>query len=413
MKKTWYVMIHEIRTTLRRKTFVIFAFGLPLVLAIIAVAIGFANRDTATELAETIAERAAAEAMGTPGYVDEGNLIAALPDDVPEDWMIEYPNVEAAQQALEEGEINGYFVIPADYIESGELLHVKLTHDPLSSGGRTGVMEWILLYNLFEGDAQLAADVWNPLEVKTTSLATAEEQNTEDVWIVELLPNLMSLVLYMVILIASGVLVQAITDEKKNRVMEVLLSSVSTNQMITGKILGVAILGLLMMLAWGALMWGVANFGGQPLSIPAGFELPADLLFWSAIYALFGYLMYGSLMAGLGALAPDIKDTRSASLIVLSPFILAYMFMIVVIELPNGAIAILLSLFPLTSPVAMITRMTVTEIPFWQASLAAVLQLAGAIVIIRLVARLFRAQTLLSGQSFEAKRFFAMLAGRV
>ena len=148
------------------------------------------------------------------------------------------------------------------------------------------------------------------------------------------------------------------------------------------------------------------------LNIPAGFELPPELLFWACLFALFGYLMYGSLMAGLGALAPDIKDTRSAAFIVLSPFIVAYMFMIVFIEAPNGPLAIILSLFPLTSPVVMITRMTVTAVPTWQSALAAVLQLIGAIVIIRMVAQLFRAQALLSGQSFSIKGYFNALLGR-
>ena len=118
-------------------------------------------------------------------------------------------------------------------------------------------------------------------------------------------------------------------------------------------------------------------------------------------------------MAGLGALAPDVKDARSGSILVLSPFILAYMFMVVIIDAPGSPLALTLSLFPLTSPVIMITRMTVMDVPTWQAALAAVIQLLGAVVIIRLVAQLFRAQTLLSGQPFETKRFFGALLGRV
>ena len=184
---------------------------------------------------------------------------------------------------------------------------------------------------------------------------------SEDSWIVELLPNAMALILYMVIIMSSSVLVMAMTDEKKNRVLEVLLSSVSSRQLVTGKILAVGFLGLIIMFLWIGMLWSVTRFGGQPLSIPEGFKLPTPLLFWACIYAFLGYAIYGSQMAGLGALAPDIKDSRSVSFIVLIPLIAVYMFLIVIVTNPDGPIAIILSLFPLTSPVGMITRMAATE----------------------------------------------------
>ena len=166
------------------------------------------------------------------------------------------------------------------------------------------------------------------------------------------------------------------------------------------------------MALWVLVLWSVANFGGQPLAIPEGFELPIPLLLWACVYALLGYAIYGSQMAGLGALAPELKDSRGVSFIVLIPLIAVYMFLIVIITNPDSPIAIFFSLFPLTSPVGMITRMVATEVPAWQSALAALLQIAGAIVIVRIVARIFRAQTLLSGQPLSVKRYFGALLGR-
>jgi ABC-2 type transport system permease protein len=71
-----------------------------------------------------------------------------------------------------------------------------------------------------------------------------------------------------------------------------------------------------------------------------------------------------------------------------------------------------LSLFPLTSPVSMISRMTVTDVPLWQLILAAILQLLTALIIVRLVARLFRAQILLSGAAPSPGRYLKVLIGR-
>jgi ABC-2 type transport system permease protein len=271
-------------------------------------------------------------------------------------------------------------------------------------------LEWLLVANLL-GDTELAEKVWNPINVTFTAQDPQLDEN-EDSWVVELLPNMMSFALYMVIIMSSGVMIAAVTDEKKNRVMEVLLSSVSTDQLIAGKIIAVGVLGLFIIAAWLIVFWAIAKFGGQALSIPQGFTLPTNLLVWSIVFALFGYAIYGAQMAGVGALVPDIKDSRSITFIVLAPLILVYVFLVAIVANPNGLIAVILSFFPLTSPIAMVARMAATDIPWWQSLIAALLQLAAIIFIIRLVARLFHAQTLLSGQSVSAKQYYKVLMGR-
>jgi ABC-2 type transport system permease protein len=408
MNKTWLIMKNEIRVTLGRKTFTLFAFGLPVVLGIIAlvtIVINNSGDDGAAEPAET-------QQQFVEGYVDPGNLIQSLPENVMAEWLLPFADEAAARQALEAGDIRGYYLIAADYLASGDVRYVKETFDPIGDSVQTQGMEWILLYNLAGGDISLAGALWQPLNLEMTSLAPAIEEGYEDNWFVEMMPTLMTVILYMVILIAASALIAAVAEEKKNRVMEILLSSVTPNQFIGGKILALGFLGFLMFLAYVGIMWMVANFGGQGLNIPEGYELPTNLLVWATIFAVLGYAMYGSLMAGLGALAPDVKDTRSTSLLLLSPMIAAYMFNIVVIANPNGPIAMVLSLFPLTSPVSMISRMTVTDVPLWQLILAAFLQLLTALIIVRLVARLFRAQILLSGAAPSQGRYLKVLIGR-
>lgn len=412
MKKTMLVMFSEIRTTLGRKTFLILALGIPLVLGIIALIVMAVNRDASSALAESVGRgRFDATQQMAEGYVDQGGLIDVLPADVPSGWLTEYPDEAAAQAALEAEEIAAYYIIPADYLASGEVAYVTLQHNPISDRVNADGIERILLLNLL-GDAELADDVWNPLDVKVTALESAKSEAAEDSWIVELFPTLMVLLLYMVILMPASVLVNAVTDEKKNRVMEVLMSSLSPGQMITGKILALGLLGLLQTTLWFGVLWAVVRFGGRPLRIPAGFAVPTQLLVWSFVYGLLGYAMYGAQMAGLGALAPDIKDVRGASLIILSPLIVVYMFAVGIFVAPDGPLALVMSLFPLTSPVGMIARMTQVTVPLWQLVLAAVLQALAAILIVRTVARLFRAQHLLSGQPFSVKRFFGALLGR-
>ena len=411
MKKTVLVMLHEIRTSLRRKSFVIMALGLPLALGIVAVIMMTVNRDGSTATASARARTVDAGQEMAEGYVDHGGLIRVLPDDIPAGWLTEYPDEAAAQAALEAGQIVGYYLIPADYVESGNITYVRQTYSPLSDRASTAGIEWILLANLVP-DLELAAAVRQPLDLQVTALAQAGAQTDEDNWIVELLPTLMAVILYMAIILPSGTLVNAVTDEKKNRVMEVLMSSISSEQMITGKILAIGLLGLLQLALWMGVLLMVVHFGGRPLDIPAGFTVPTQLVVWAFVYALLGYAMYGAQMAGVGALAPDVKDTRSVSFIVLAPIIVVYVFLVAIVLAPDGPFALAMSLFPLTSPVAMIARMTQTTVPLWQAVLAAALQLLTAIWIVRLVARLFHAQHLLSGQPFSVASYYRALLGR-
>jgi ABC-2 type transport system permease protein len=412
MKKTWAVMVNEIRTSLGRKAFVIVSLGLPLLVGVIVLVMILLGRDTAPAgPSETGPQRPEAT-----GYVDPAGLIRVLPSDVPDGWLMSYPDEMAAQAALEAGDIQGYYVIPAGYLQSGELSYVQLDYDFISGNALDHArMGWVLLVNLFEGDEAAARAGWAPLDVnwqQTTAAGAAGQDASDQGWISELLPNLMAFLLYMAIILPASTLVSTVTDEKKNRVMEILLSSVSPGQLISGKILALGLLGLLQMSLWVAILWVVAHLGGQALAIPPGFSIPTSLLVWTLVYTLLGYAMYGSQMAGLGALAPDVKDTSGPVMIVLSPLIIVYVFLVIIVRRPDGALAVALSLFPLTSPVAMMARMTATDVPVWQPLLAAVLQLLTAIVIVRAVARLFHAQTLLSGQPFNLKTYSRALLGR-
>jgi ABC-2 type transport system permease protein len=410
MQKMLRVLWHEMRTTLRRKSFLIVAFGLPLSMILVALVAALASRDTT---ADTLATLTASDQDPTlrEGYVDASGLVDELPADVPQDLLRVYPSEESAQGALDAGEIEAYYLIPPDYLDTGELTYVRLHYNPLSGETRPMRMEWVLVYNLV-GDPDLAARVWDPLDVETTALALDDPEAASENWFVELFPTVMTLSLYMAILMPAGMLVNAVTDEKKNRIMEVLMSSVSSYQMIAGKIVAMGIMGLLQLAVWLGVLLLVVRLGGRSLDIPAGTEVPTGLLAWALVYGLMGYAMYGAQMAGVGALVPDLKDARAISFIIMAPLIVVYMFLVAIVLEPDGPFALVMSLFPLTSPVAMVARMTRTDVPLWQALLAAMLQLLTAAVIVRLAARLFRAQHLLSGQAFSVGGFYRALLGR-
>ena len=409
MHKTLMIMAAEMRTSLRRKSFVMVAIVAPLLLGLIALGIGLANRNALETVLGDLQSGAAA--VGVAGLVDPGRLVKTHPADEAHDSLLAFGDETAARTALEQGAVDGYYVIAPDYLQSGRVTYVTADFSVMSDRLDTAALERLLLVNILGGDARLAELVQQPFDLQVTSLAPAAPA-VEETWINEMLPLLMVLILYMSLLMPGGILISAVVDEKKNRVMEVLMTSVSPAQMVTGKIVALGVLGLVMTGMWLGVLWTVARFGGSPLGIPAGFSIPTSLLAWALIYFLGGYAIYGAQFAGVGALAPDVNQTKSVTWIVMMPIIVAYMFMAVAFENPSGTLAVALSLFPLTSSVAMIGRMAGGSVPLWQAVLAAVLQFVTAYFIVRLTARLFRAQHLLTGQPLSVASFYRTLLGR-
>jgi ABC-2 type transport system permease protein len=148
--------------------------------------------------------------------------------------------------------------------------------------------------------------------------------------------------------------------------------------------------------------------------LPDNFVFPLDILIWGVVFFLGGYGLYASLMAGTGAMVPRMKEAGAASYIASSPLFIGYAFGLMA-PLANAAespFLIFLSLFPLTSPVVMIMRLTNNEVPLWQLLLAALLVFLTAGFALRAAAAMFHTRNLLSGQPFSLRRYLTAVVGR-
>ena len=405
LNKIFLVMRQEIYATLRRAFFVIFAFGLPIVLGIIAIVIYMVQNNAPEEVVEETPEMVEL----VQGYVDPEGYIRHIPEDMIYHTFIKFDTEAEAQTALDEETISGYFLVPEDFLETGDLTYVVPEFNLGQDRPDTYIFQRVLGINLFGDDFELGAMAMAPMNLNTSPAQVSTGPITQDNWFARSLPMYLVILLYIVILVPASSLVNSITDEKKNRVIEILLSSVSASQFFIGKLLALGLLGILQTMVWVAVMWGVAEFGGRPLNLPEDFSIPTQLLVWAVVFAFMGYGMYGTQMAGIGALAPDVKDTRSVTMLVLAPLLFGYSFNIIFIEAPDTIFALVLSLFPLTAPVVMIGRMAVSNIPIWQPIVSLLLQMLAVVWIVRVFTRLFKAQALLSGQELTAKRLFQAL----
>jgi ABC-2 type transport system permease protein len=274
------------------------------------------------------------------------------------------------------------------------------------------VMRRTIFANLLGNDPERLARASQPMDVEVDAQKPRETGRDEDNPLTFFLPYGTMLILYMVILMSATLLLNSVTDEKKNRVMEILLVSMSPRQLLAGKILGLGIMGLVQAVIWVGTSYTMLRVSGRTFSLPAEYQLPVSLLAWGVVFFVLGYAVYATLMAGLGALAPNLQAASQATIMVIWPLILPMLFVVSLIEDTHGPLATGFSLFPLTAPVAMITRLAVGGVPPWQPFLSAGLLLITAILAVRAVGAMFQAQTLLSGQSLSVRAYYRALLGR-
>jgi ABC-2 type transport system permease protein len=425
MNKTLLVLRHELITTLRRPLFLLVAFGIPLLVILIFAGVriikgGSTDSGDATSSTGTFG-------LKVEGYVDQSGLISVIPADIPADHLVAYVDEEQAQQALESGEIAAYYIVPEDYVETGGIFYVYPDTTPLTSGGQAWLMRRTLLLNLLGGNAELANQVWDPMNLEVTNLAPEPQHDRysgedcsrpgfvcESSLLVRYLPSIMAVFFFTFFMSGSNQLFSNIRSEKGNRTIEVLMLTITPRQMLAGKIMGLGLAGLLHTIAWVGTVFVLMKIGGQTLNLPQEFTFPASILAWALVFFLLGFAVYASLMAGLGALVPDMKESGHASFVVMTPLFAGYVVGILApaAQATHAALPTALSLFPLTAPIVMVMRLTVGGVPAWQLLLSVGLMLVTAYGIIRAVAAMFHAQNLLSGQPFSVKRFFRALMGR-
>jgi ABC-2 type transport system permease protein len=406
MRNTLLILVNEIVTTIRRPSFLFTLFGLPLVAALIFGIIGFLGRNQSGQVESFFSP--AVDTLPT-GYLDKSGIITQ-PGDDPQ--LVKYESEELIREDLASGKISGYIVIPEDYIVNGSLDYVKTDFNPLSAFEQAGKFQDLLTKNLLVDDPETAERYINPLNIELINKNPDPKQAQESTASL-LIPTAITVLFYIILVSSATLLLHSITKEKENRVMEMLMSSVTSRQILTGKIIALGLVGLLQTGVWlgsGLLLMGT---GRQMNMLPDVIDIPTSFMIWSLIFFLGGYLLYASLMAGVGAMVPNLREASQATTLVIMPMIVPLVMMNNLIQSPDGALAMTLSFIPFTAPVAMLTRMAVVTVPWWQVAISAILLILFAIWVIQVISNLFRSQVILSGQPFSNKRFIKALFGTV
>jgi ABC-2 type transport system permease protein len=205
-------------------------------------------------------------------------------------------------------------------------------------------------------------------------------------------PFSMFLLLTMSIFFSSGYLLQGIAEEKQNRVIEVILSSVRPTELLVGKIIGLGAAGLLQVLVYVGFLFFPA------ITIFALFHLSLLNLLLSVVYFLLGYLLFAGLMAGTGVLGNSPQESGQLSAFWTLTSVIPMFLMAPISESPNSWLARGLSFFPLTAPVTMLLRVSAAEVPVIDIVLSIAGLVLGIYLSIKGAAKIFRAAALMYGK---------------
>lgn len=215
-------------------------------------------------------------------------------------------------------------------------------------------------------------------------------------------------IIYMFIFIYGSQLMRSAMDEKKDRIVEVLVSSVKPFQLLMGKIIGVALVAFTQFLLWVLLIIALLSVFGQNVMqnntkdlmmvlsiLKSGETLRLLILF--LIYFIGGYLLYGSLFAAIGGAVDSETDTQQFMLPITLPMILAIVFAQTIISEPNGDIAKVLSQIPFTSPIVMLVRLNF-GVPIWEIALSISLLILTFLLSVYIAAKIYRVGILSYGK---------------
>ena len=416
MEKTWIVFKTEIINTITRRSFLLTLILVPLIPAIILGVVSLIGGDGGDQGDGTGGLggilQPPQEASVQDGYVDLAGVVEEVPADLGEGRLIAYQNEEAAQDAARSDEIRGYFVIQQDFLDTGEISYYREDFNPLNALETTSIIETVIRYNLLEGDLEQLEAFTYPVQVNRVDLSPEVEERDPENPLAFYVPYGVSMLFYVVIITSASLLMSSIAKEKENRVMEILMSSIKPIHLFTGKILGLGVVGLGQMVLWLGSALLMLRLGGGTLNIPQNLQLPPGIFSWGILFFILGYLMYASIMAGVGAFVPNIKEASQATFYVIMPLLVPLILVGVIIEQPNAALPTVLSLIPFTAPTTILTRMAVSPVPLWQLLTAIGLLILTIYILIRAVAGMFRAQLLLTGKEFNLGRYLKTLIGQ-
>ena len=426
MSKILIIIQREFLTRIQKKSFILLTILMPFIIAAVAVA---------PLLLASIKD----DTQHTVMLVDKTLKYAPLFEDNESYHFVTAPEV-LPEFREEDANVKAVILISEDLVENPNALKMysseevpadlqRLTEDILSEKVRA---DKLASYNV-EGLEEIIASAEVNISAQTVKWTDDGGETSSNSGIALGVGFLFTFMIYMFVMSYGGMVMQGVMEEKTNRIMEIIVSSVKPFQLMMGKIIGIALVGFVQIAIWGVMltviltavsfimgtpevatpptmMGGDAAMqtvvaeaqAGNPVTEILGALPIVELLIMFVLYFIGGYLLYASFFAAVGASINAQEDSSQFMMPVILIMIFGLYAALYGAENPDGPLAFYASIFPLTSPIVMMVRIPF-GVPLWQELLSLALLYASAIFIVWMSGRIYRVGILMYGKKPTVK----------
>ena len=401
MRNFWLLARHEYRKLVGKRSFLVGTLGFPLILMVVmAAGIFIAIQGDQTR---------------PIGYVDKAGVIntAVIPETEDGEELLPlrpFPDETAARQALTDQEIQVFFVIPADYRRSLQMDAFYWQDTP----GETVYSDFnrylrANLANDYPANIQTRLVEGSDLIVRAAD--GSREFNSRNI-LSFFIPFIAAFFFIFVVMSSSGYLLQVVTDEKENRTIEIMMTTVSPGQLIGGKALGLLAVSLTQVLIWvftGIIAIMIGAFFIDALRFVS---VPWSLLLVVVLFFIPAYAFIAGIMTAIGSAVTELTQAQQIAGILNLLFLLPFFFTALFLANPNSPILVFLTFFPTSSFITVLMRWGMSTVPLWQMALSWLILVASAILSVWVAARIFHTGMLRYGQSLSLKEAFSAVRHR-
>lgn len=325
------------------------------------------------------------------------------------------------------GKIDGYIIITDNVLNASE----SASFFSSGSGGlsiaselrdnlRSAVREELLSRTNVSDDIRSIFDIRPDIESKRITDTGEKEVNEGMSFIIA---YIMAMAIYMAMFGYGSLIMQGVIEEKTNRIVEVIVSAAKPIELLLGKVIGIVSLGMTQIFIWFLAFTGIgaivsplallltgsnvpvdATSASQLNSAPADFNIPEiEISVWVffAIFYVLGFLIYGAVFAALGSAADNPQDVQHLAIPVYLPIIIPMLLLMPVTSDPNSTLAVISSMIPFFSPILMMSRIVVTEVPLWQSIGSIGLMILTFLSLLWLSAKIYRVGILMYGKKIS------------
>jgi ABC-2 type transport system permease protein len=431
MNKIWLIIQREFSVRVQKKSFLVATILIPLIFpAIIAVLIYVA-----------IEQKQSAE-KDTIELLDQSGKLT-LADTRQFTFVQLTGDLDQAKRTFQESDHFALLVVPAEVMTdpTGIRLYSKENPSVTKLQSIESMLESRINDLKLEAvhiDKETLASLKTEIEITSINLTETGQETTSNTRIFYFLGFTLGVLIYIFIFVYGSQTMQGVIDEKTSKIVEVIVSSVKPFQLMMGKILGIASVGLVQFLIWILLIGvitpivlgmfglqmpqeqmmnemnrtmgsseamqmasrssGVARFLASMSELPFGY-----IAFVFVFYFIGGYLLYGALFAAVGSSVDSLQESQQFMFPITIPLLIAYFgLFIFILDDPHGPVSFWFSVIPFTSPIAMVGRLGF-GVPAWQLALSMVLLIGGFVFTTWIAGRIYRVGILMSGAKVNYK----------